>query len=415
VPILVGDCIVQTRAEAPDPCQTLGVPTTLAGADVGGGNLPATTYQLVATATNPWGETTAGGEVAVVVAASGKITGTVILPPSSTGGRVYLGTGVGAEDRYYPLTLSTLANGRIQGALTISDLGGTPATPTQKNTAYLPDTDGAEIGAFQMYKWLRDALTLLGEQAGGIEDVVGVPGTAQQQYATIPGRWIRFNSCLWDAWPVAMGRRNDIFYRYNVSGVVYVIATEVRSTKIIISSTPQPNATGGTAVLTAPMAATDVSILGPDFSAFTANGLALIDSEYMLFGQPNKVGASGSLIGIQRGVSGSKAVTHLMGATVFELKLRLGGFRYPNLVDVGQASEELDAVPAWEVPLRLFLLSEFRAHEQDIEEAQKLRAEFNALCAELKKKQADPIRSMQLGSFPDMYGGRFGRHGVIVP
>lgn len=424
---LVGDAIMAVRAAAPDPPQKLGVPAnpSAAGANVPSGTLsPSNIFYLIATATNPWGETTGSGEIGPITVGGGNnsIAGTVVFPAGATGGRVYYtqaGGAAGSEQQFVVVPQN--------GSFSITGPGQPGYVPTQ-NSCWNPDTDGNYISCALIYKWLNDGLTFIAGAAGGIEDTTGVGGIAQQLYYQVPGRWIRFNTFRWDQWPVVLADRDYIQYRYNVSGVVSMVATEVMTAAlgVVFSSFPEPGESGNTTTLSAQAQAGDSSFTCVDASSFTPMSRIQVDNEIAMFSQVNQTGQSpGFINGLIRGVGGTTPAAHANGATVQELKFNISGFRYSQLYAPGSAYLSTDASTAWtagtldgqtgwEVALNWYMLARVKEKEQAMDEADKLDGKFANYCRELQKKQANPITKSQIGGSLDR-GRDVGRGRIIVP
>jgi hypothetical protein len=417
---LVGDAIMSVRAAIPDRPRTLNPPANLsaAAANVATGSLSGNFY-VIATATNPWGETLTTSEVGPITVSGGNnaITGSVVLPPGGTAGRAYYtqaGGGAGSECQFVPIA----ANG------TFTILGaGQPGFVPQASSAWNPDTDGNYISASLIYKWLNDGLTFIAGAAGGIEDTTGIASIAQQLYYQIPGRWIRFNTARWDQWPVVLADRDYIQYRYNVSGVVSIIATEALTAQLgtVFSSFPEPGSSSATTTLTAPMGTSDLSLSCVDASAFTPMSRIQIDNEILMFSQVNST-TPGFINGLIRGAAGTVPAIHALGATITELKFNFSGFRYPRLYSPGSAYLDVDASPVmnldirdgWEVALNWYMLARAKEKEQAMDEADKLDGKFANYVKELQKKQANPIAVSQIGGTLDR-GRDVGRGRIIVP
>lgn len=406
---LVGDSIMAVRSSVPDPPSTLSPPTNLSASGTTGGTLQSGTYFLVATAINPWGETVASSEVSTSVGVGGQITGSVVLPVGATSGRIYYsaaGGGSGSEQQWAAITST--------GTFTISGVGTAGIPPTQ-NSAFNPDTDGNYISCALIYKWLNDGLTYVAGAAGGIEDTTGVASVAQQLYFQIPGRWIRFNTARWDQWPVVLGSRDYIQYRYNVSGVVSIIAAEALSALLgtVFSAFPEPSNPSATTTLTTAMGSTDTTLACTDASPFTPMSRIQIDNEIMMFSQVNQTGQAGFINGLIRGVAGTTPATHAVNATIIELKFNFNGFRYPQLYTPGQSMLRLDSRHEWEIAAQWYMLARAKEKEQSLQEADALDQKFDVYCKRLHEDQANPIAVSQIGSTLDR-GRDVGRGRLIV-
>jgi len=402
------------RASAPDPPAVLNPPTSpiIAPATLPNGTLPlTTTFQISITAINPWGETTSIGTASGSLVGGNAFSGSVTLPPGATGGRAYYALTGSVNNGFEPQYVSIAAN----GTFSIVSLVGSAGYPPQQNSCWNPDTDGGFISTALIYKWLNDGLTFIAEAAGGIEDTTGVATIAQQIYYSIPGRWIRFNTARYDQWPVVLGDRDYIIYRYNVNGVVSVVAAEMQTAAngTVFSSFPEPSLTSATTTLTAPMTATSVQLSCVDASPFTPMSRIQVDNEIMLFSQVNASGGPGFVNGLIRGAAGTTPAAHSTGATVQELKWNFSGFRYSQLYAPGSALLTLDARNTWEVALNEYMLAQVKHKEQSTQEALALMQHFDAFAADLRKKQANPITVAQIGGTLTQ-GRDVGRGRIII-
>jgi hypothetical protein len=422
---LVGDAIQKFRMEAPDLPQVMGNPSGSAAVGAANANgllASGGQYYIVVTAINNWGESLGDSELGPIVPGAGNnsLNVTSNAPPGATAGRAYFvgGSGItpvipGTENQYIPLTLSATTGVLTGTILTLFDnTNNVPGAPPVRNSAFLPDTDGDEISAKSAFLWLNDALTLLSRKAGGLQDTTGINAIAQQQFYTIGGRWQRFVSFWFLGWEIQAGRRADILYRYNISGIPEVVAQEVRANQTVISWNPQPNQDGNTTQLNGAIGAVDTTLVCDDASAFQDLGRIQIDNEIMMFSQVDSTGTS--ITGLIRGVGGTKAVAHADNAPIQELGLWLTGFRYPSSYNPGDSIQQLDAAPSWEVPLHKYLLARYLSHIQQAQEAAAMMKEFDADAKELESELPGVVRAMQMGA-PSDWSQRGLNHRLIVP
>lgn len=108
-------------------------------------------------------------------------------------------------------------------------------------------------------------------------------------------------------------------------------------------------------------------------------------------------GSYTSLGNLVRGLGGTLATAHPLGATVTYLIFRFRGYRVPMLYNVGQSAVFMDLPPAWDEPLAKYLLARFREWEQDDDDAEKNDQKFEQDCVRLKDTQGDPTGPRQLG------------------
>lgn len=104
--------------------------------------------------------------------------------------------------------------------------------------------------------------------------------------------------------------------------------------------------------------------------------------------------ALGNLV---RGLGGTTPAAHAAGAAVNYLIFRFRGYRIPTQYTVGQSALLMDLPPAWDEPLSRYMLARFREYEQNVDEAQKLDAQFKMECKDFDGMQADPTGPRQLG------------------
>ena len=395
---LVGDVIVGAREAFPDPSALLPAPSSDGGVgSAAGGTLPAATYYWVVTALNQWGETLGTAENSYVAGgATSKIVFTPVLPIGAVSFRVYIGTTPGSEQGYF--------NSVGVAALTVTTLTGliAGAIPT-RSSAMNPDADGGWISASTAYRWLNDALTKAGRIGGGIPSITALQAVAGTAMYRLTGRWIKFTDCWFDGWPINFGKRKDVFLHNPVISIPGTATIEEWTDSTVFQLWGQPNRTGASTVLGANMTLTDTSAQVANNANFIAPGLCQIDNEIMAF---SSLSGATFLAGMMRGLGGTVIATHLSGATVVELNIRISGFRQPSQYSVGQSALSLPIVTGWEVPLQDYMVAQARRAEQNTQEAIAIESEFNKEIGEMAKNFRGKTGPRQVGGNPrEVYGG----------
>lgn len=420
---IVGDVINAFRLEAPDPPQSLARPSAIALAPIADGTWPdgTSTVFAVATALNQWGETTPTGEVSQLLSGGNDtLQATITVGPGATAIRLYFGTAPGVETQYAQLAVAVAGT----YVITVADpnpTGGVAAAPPVQNNAWLPDTDGSAIAAGQVYGWLNDGLTELTELVGGILDSTGMQGIAQNMYYVVPGKWYEITEIRWQNWPGFAAKRNEVFYRIVLSGVPTLFTEEGRTSQQIIGAWPAPGASGNVTTLVGgaagagqPLALTDQTMIVANALNFVVQQRLLIDNEVILYGQVNNnPDGTYTLTGLIRGVGGTRAAVHAVGATVTELQITVVGYRYPTAYQVGDGTVTLDVPPAWELPIRQYMRYRYLSLEQGDEEAGGIYKQFQDHGNRLRVQRMGAVRSMQVG--PPLYDGAFNSPRILIP
>jgi hypothetical protein len=420
---LVGDVIVAVREKGPDPPSYLGVPAfTAVPATLG--LLPLGVYYLVFTAVNPWGESAPTSEFTVTLAGSNQtINITMTTPqPGATGFRVYWSRSPAGQNGFFQVvgTSFSLVNTPIPGGAPgqPSLVGGYPPVGA---TGMIPDSDGQFVNAFTLYRWLNDALRKAGRIGGGIPDTTGIQATAGSAMYRISGKWIRFTSGWFDAWPVMFGRKSDVFLRNTFQGISGLFTTEQwTGDTTVFQMWPQPNRTGASARLGGDMTATDTDLFGiasivPPGSLidFLPLGMIQIDNEIMQYSGKPSITHLGGLV---RGMGGTQPAAHVTFSAITELNIRLSGFRQPNEYVPGDSLKTLDVPLGWEEPILDYVLAQYRKAEQDTAQAQQLEKSFTESINVFAKASRTYTHPRQMGDSSQLvvYPGTF-LGGVLVP
>ena len=398
--------------------QSLGPPTLGAlFATNTGPPFVAGTYFIVATQLNPWGESLASAESSIVLAVNGTILIPITCAPGATAVRFYYSTVSGQESFYQQ---QPVLGGFVSLTLTNAPTGS--QTPPTRSTAYMPDTDGAALGAFAVYRWLNQSLGwAAAKNRGGLPDFGAAATTGGQPNYTLPGYWKKIDSAWYDGFPLGLLQKNNVFRRNPVTGYSGMLTVFQATDRLMVEAWPQPSRTSARTTLAFAIGATDTVALLTSTAGFVLGfGMAQIDSEIV-----NYAGISGNnLIGLQRGMTGTVAASHdpaVATVPVSELNLMVSGYRVPSTTSYfpGQAATPLYLPPGWDEALISYMLYRFRKAEQDEQGATTNLKEAAEKLSSLGSNRiiAGPRQIQPYGGIgPETargYGGAFG--GVIIP
>lgn len=416
---LVGDVIMNFRELATDlPQVAAGIPfiTSLVQTSVtGGGFVAGNVLFIEVTAVMDWGETTVspeqtititGGNNAVIVNAS--------VYPGTRIFRVYYANGTASGTEFvfqaFPLTVS----GAISVILTNALVQGQPPA---RNTAYLPDTDGAAVSATAAYRWLNQALAwAAGKNRGGIPAFSAVGTINAQPLYNMNGYWKKLDTAWYDGYPLYLARKNDVFRKAPVPGYAGAFLIHEASSRLIAEVWPQPSRTSCQTTLSSPMLATDtVANLTNAATWVLGFGKAQIGSEIVEYSAIN----GNQLQGLVRGLAGTVAAAQTTGTAVTELNLEVSGMMVPSTYTVGSSGSNLNLPPGWDEALTSYMMYRFRSAEQDDQSATRYLQEAtqkmsdlgaNRIIAGPRQIQANAGRGAETMAG---LGSPFG--GVIVP
>lgn len=395
--MLVGDILLSAREAVPDLPGTLNAPgatdVTYAPATIAGGQLPGgTTFFLIFTYSTLWGETSAGPEQQVTLA-GGQNAIQVTIPVANpyvgmaSAFNVYLGTYSGGEVYKYSFTpvgipapplIYTMAS--IPGTYTL-------ATPPQGNSAFLLDSGGPVAGAQQLFRWLTDALRALAAANGGIPDVSGFATIVQQQNYQVIGEWRSLDNCWYDGYPMNPGSSTGVFRRNVLNGISEQLSYVQVADNLVVELYPQPQRTAGATTTSAALSATGTTV------ATNGNGGFVLPLGLAMLGTPPTyeiVSYSGMLPGLAnmiRGLGGTNAASWPIGTAVTELNVYFTGLRAPQLYNVGQAANSIRIPLEWTPKVHTYLLSRYRAIEQQQQEADSLMKDFEAYLKGLSRRK----------------------------
>lgn len=367
---LVGDAIIQAREVIPDMPQVLlppGLNSVTPVFDPAGTFAPGTYYFQV-TATNQWGESLPSAEFPVVPAAGV----TIIAPNNAVQVNFALGQGSSGNNRLY-VSFGSPGNEQVWipftslgGVATVTGFSGAVAgQPPNRNTAWLPDTDGPLISAGAMFRWVNAGLRIIGEEAGGLQDYAGVPSVYGQPMYQIPGTWNKINDVWYDGYWLLGGDRGYFFRRNAITSQILSSATISVSNSIqIMEVYPQPARSGTLTTLAIAMGAGDTTCTLTTTNGFLLPfGFVQIDSEIMSYAAIQ----GNTLTGLIRALGGSPAVAHSALAPASELNLVFSGKRSLSNINYqpGSSMSSLPIPTGWTELLFHYLSGRAKLIEHD--------------------------------------------------
>lgn len=409
MPETVGDAIISARQVIPDMPQTLGVPNlvSVAAATVIGGQLTAGTYYVKITAKTPYGESLPSNEQTVTLS-GGQNSIIVNQSPANVGiptdFNVYIGTTAG-------LQVIWAAAGNTTASFTISAFPNSGAPPS-RNTAFLPDTDGALVGASAIYGWLRDGLRIISRLAGGLLDYSGIQSAINQPLYQLNQTWIEITSLWYDGWWFKGGDRGQFFRRNTLtSSILSGASISAYNNVQVLELYPQPSRTAASTTLAVAMAATDLTATLASTSGYLLPfGFTQIGSELMAY---NVIRPGNQLVGLIRGLGGSFAVPHLVGETALEINCFWSGKRQidPNY-QPGSSASVLPIPNGWGVLLAQYISGRAKNIEHDGQYSKQLADDLKASIKEWGRNEKGVVRRRQVGGdgapaayYSDMAGG----------
>ena len=397
---LVGDIIMELRARIPDAPAIANPPnfTTLTSYNDPNGALPpGGQVTFAVTGTNNWGESAllSGNTAFLQTITLGPTDNAVQVGVSSVPPPLYNLTNIYMVEyettdpaqffAKYTFPAQGLATYQITGSgvLPPGAIDQILSNAPTRSTAFHPDTDGNFIGAYTAYRLLNRALQEMVRIAGGIIDVTGVQSTVNQSMYRLNSPFYQFINAWYDGYPMDVVQRSMMYLRNSAAGFSGILSYEQDGPQSVIQVWPQSNRTGGQSVLSAAMGTDDQSFTVSDGSGFLSIGLAQIDNEIVVFSQVN----SGTVFsGVLRGMGGTDAATHNVGAPVTELNIRMSGYRMARTYNVGDSSLVIQVPQAWETPLVLHMLSQVRSMEQDDAAAKSLQGDFVQMADKIAKQ-----------------------------
>lgn len=391
---LVGEVIVRVRNQANDPCQCLNQPFGPSLVSTGSGTLTGSLHGIL-TWLNQYGETVGSNETSIIGLGNSQVRINSIVPVGATSGRFYYASFSGQEQQYAVLGTTGTDFIGVPGQTII------PGVPPYKPSAYLPDSDGDMISAFEMYRWLNAGLAELGRLTGGILDQTGIAMPLGQAEIAIPGWWLRIKYVWHNGWLTLAEQQSYTWLQSPVQGIPGIVTLWKNSAQQVLGTWPQPSTAPTATTLTAPMGATDNVANVLSATGFTAPGMCQIDQEIMSYSQADTT--NNQLTGIVRGYSGTIMASHLVGATCTQLILRLLGRRMPVMLAPGQSNNTLDLPMAWDAMLDDYLLAKYSMSMGDKQGAAALYQKFVAGCKE-QRDDSLPLESKQVGGLYPLGG-----------
>lgn len=377
--MLVGDIIQSIRTAIVDQPGVLPAPTgiVVTAGGVAGASVPIGTYRGVCTYRNPWGEsapsteftvTTAIGQQAIIVTPP-----SINLPPGVTYLRVYLtlaGGATGTEQQY--VEFATQINISFY---TIAAAPSSASVPPNRNSCYLPDSDGRSFSSTVVYQWLNDALKLASQICGGLIDYAGVSTVAGNPSYVVPGQWRSIPDIWYDGYPLAPDKTGNFFRRNAITAsVLSQVTTSLFDNRMALEVWPQPARTASSTTLSAPMGSFDTSLSAVNLGGFLlTNGMVQVENEIMAYAG----NSSGQLKNLLRGLGGTTAADHPQGALVSELNLFFHGWRvYSPNFQPGQSLLTIPVPVGWETILPMYGLGRAKLSEQNLADWNTLYKQF---------------------------------------
>ncbi len=295
----VGDLIVRARNAANDPCQTLQQPVAPVGTPSGAGIFTGSVYGFITYLTN-WGETIPSTEIGPVACTAQGIALTDMVPPyAAVSARFYWGYGSGQEQQFITFAPTVSATIGLIGAAVLS--GAVP----YKSSAYLPDTDGDIVSAYDIYRWINAGLVKLGRLAGGILDQTGVAMPAGNAEVVIPGWWLRFISVWHNGWLTLPEQQNYTWLQAPVAGIPGIVTLWKNGAEQVVGTWPQPSTPPAITLLTLPMGAGDNVATVQNTADFHGTDAVMSHTDPDANLYSNNGGLAGAFVGLNITVQGA--------------------------------------------------------------------------------------------------------------
>jgi hypothetical protein len=406
---LIGDLIMSLREAATDlPLGLLSPPGNEVSVVAGAGALPAGTYYCYLTYSNPWGETTKGTVTQIVLGAPGGLTVSGTVPVGVTAINLYFGLVSGSPNQ-------------VKSFTTLPGTANAPGIPTaapQRNSAWLPDTDGKALSVASVYRWLNDGMKAAAVLCnGGIPDISGIPSINGQAMYQLMGNWKKIDDAWYDGYAIGLGGRSSIYRKSKSSGLSGTLAVNIVSDRVIVELYPQPPRSAGASTINGAITALSTSLLMNANLFVLPFGLALIGgTEIVAYSGFNAL----TMQGLIRGIGGTAAQAWPDGTSIQELNIMIAGLRVPTDMVRGSALLTFNAPPGWEAPIGEYLLHRFRKLEQKNQDAQQLLQSFEQFMKNFmaaNKPIAGPVQITAGGRRGPEVAAGFGSYfgGVIIP
>lgn len=284
-----------------------------------------------------------------------------------------------------------------------------------------PDGNGGIFPASALYGWLDDGIRELSRLIGSqIEDWTAIAQTNLQPWYDVDPHFQALEGGFSLQWPLDIISLTELDTIWPAAAPTGQSTSQSlwgyirrRTNALQFGLWPTPNQTDPVTTITAALGTSpNTTIQLADPTNFLSFGYVLIDQEIIAY--QNLAGSVLSVL--SRGVCGTTPAPHLINAACQQLGLWLKGVRTPARVSSALSPVELpqDLVQV----VKLYVLAQCRESENEGDRADKLMAQFNRACAEIR---ADPFRVQQTG-LANAYGSpRIGPiyfpqgGGVIVP
>lgn len=311
---LLGDLIVRSRNQANDPCQVIGTPTApTVSSSASAGIFSGATFFIITYLTQ-WGESTGSTEAtATITAGKAAVLSGLVTPYAAVSLRAYWGTASGSEFQYIQVNNITSATTSVTVGLTADTV--LSGVPPYKSSAYLPDTDGDIVSAYEMYRWLNDGLKRLGRLAGGILDQTGVAMPAGNAEVVIPGWWLSIKYVWHNGWVTLAEQQAYTWLQAPVTGIPGISTLWRNGAQQVMGAWPQPSTAPAITQLTAPMGATDnLAVVANTGDFHGTDGIILIGSPTILTSANG--GFTSSFLGLNIAVVGAGPGATTLNTTV---------------------------------------------------------------------------------------------------
>lgn len=392
---LIGDVILQARETVPDMPQTMLPPAlvSLTAVTVGGGSVQPNTYYIVLTNLNQWGESLISGEVSVVVGGGhNAITVTYTGAAGNIGTyNVYIGFTPGAQDRFFQFA------SQVTGTFTITmdSATATPGAPPNRNTAWLPDTDGGFISSAAIYRWLNAGLEMIARGTGGFQDYSAVGSTINQPLYEIPATWNSITSIWYDGYWMQGGDPGYFWRRNSITSQVLSSAhVSHQSGRTILEVYPQPARTAQITTLASGMAATDTVANLTSCQFVLPFGFCSIGSEIVSYATIN----GNQVTGLIRGLGGTSAIAHAPAETVVECNIAWMGKRQSSQkYATGQSTVMLPVTSGWDQLLVQYMAGRAKIVEHDFQSMQAFNQDMEKAVKGWAQTTSTVVRRRQVG------------------
>lgn len=418
---LVGEVILSAREAMTDLPQVAAPPVMMSVTQTfatGGNFQTGVTIWAVATAITQFGETIPSNEITANLTAGNAFQFSIGVFPGTTAIRIYYNSGPttgpslsGQEFVYEQFNVSP-------GAATLNVINNfTVQSPPSRNSAYLPDSDGQALSASAIYRYLNQALVwAASKNRGGLPDFGAVGTVNGQPNYVVPGYWKKIDSAWFDGYPLGLLHKNNVFRKQPVTGFSGMLVVFQATNLLMVEAWPQPNRTSGQTTLAIAMGPTDKVANFTSTAGYALGfGMTQIGNEIVNF---SAIQGNG-IVGLQRGMCGTVATSHVVGESVTELNLMISGFRVPATYSVGQSASTLYLPPGWDDALVSYILYRFRNAEQDEQSAMRHLKEAEAKMSDLSANRiiAGPRQISPYSAIGPEVGQGLGTAfgGVIIP